>query len=102
MDCVDINLMTHSQQVPVHPLSLMHGQPRQGGIEPAIDCCAGNTQRGKGCQLSVNCMGAAQIRDYKAHTAPSVPAVSVPQLSYLSSLLTEVTCTQGHAVAQLK
>lgn len=46
MDCVDINLVPHSQKVPAHLLSLVHGQPRQGGIEPAIDCCArGNTER---------------------------------------------------------
>lgn len=46
VDCVDINLLTHSQQVPVHPLTLEHGQPRQVRIEPPIDGCAGkNIQR---------------------------------------------------------
>lgn len=45
MDCVDVNLLTHSQKVPVHPLPLDHGQPRQVCIEPPIDCCAVNMQR---------------------------------------------------------
>lgn len=44
MDCVDINLLTHSQQVPVHPLTLEHGQPRQVRVEPPIDCCAENNR----------------------------------------------------------
>lgn len=42
MDCVDINLLPHSQQVPVHPLSFKHGQPRQVCIEPPIDSWALN------------------------------------------------------------
>lgn len=45
MDCVDINLLTHSQQVPVHPFALEHGQPRQVGIEPPIDGCAVNNMQ---------------------------------------------------------
>lgn len=81
MDCVDINLVTHSQQVPVHPLSLVHGQPRQGGIEPAINCCAGNTTEGKIGEIEWVLhlfRGRWQIKGYKAHTAPGVSAGSVP------------------------
>lgn len=98
MDCVYINLVTHSQQVPAHPLSLVHGQPRQVGIEPAVDCCAGNNTEGKrllvksyGCCTSSEEGGRLAVIKLIQHPVYQQlvsPTGQSPQLSYLSTLLT--------------
>lgn len=107
MDCVDINLMTHSQQVPVHPLSLVHGQPRQGGIEPAIDCCAGSNTEGErlletlnGCCTSSEEGGklqATKLIQHPVYQQLVSPTGQSPQLSHLSTCSQpgQVTCTQS-------
>ena len=121
MDCVDINLLAHSQQVPVHPLSLEHGQPRQVCIEPPIDRCAVNNMqkvekaviemvkmlshlRRRTCQTSQMLQSSSRNQCIGVSCLPydSLPkslAVFL-QLSYLSTLLTEdVTCIQSHTVS---